>query len=63
MYRTVQSAVTAYLAKYEIRRAIQRAHQERSSASKQEGFAFWDEVATELKKHLPKKTFKSKEDV
>lgn len=63
MYRTVEQAVTAYLNKYEINRAIQRAHQERSKARSEDTWNFWDSVATELKKHKPKKQFKPKKEV
>ncbi|MFB2873684.1 hypothetical protein [Aeromonas jandaei] len=62
MYRTVEQAVTAYQTKYEINRAIQRAHQERSKARSEDTWNFWDEVATELKKFKPQKKFKSKEE-
>lgn len=61
MYRTVEQAVTAMLAKYEdIRKAIQRCQQYCHKAKSQQSFDFWQSVEGELQKLKPKKQFKFK---
>ncbi|MFQ2290749.1 hypothetical protein ACK323_04425 [Aeromonas enteropelogenes] len=61
MYRTVEQAVSAMLAKYEdIRKAIQRAQQYMSKAKSEESFDFWASVVEELQKLKPKKQYKFK---
>lgn len=62
MYRSTEAAISAYLKKYEIKKAIQRAQQERAAASTQDSFDFWNDVTNQLKNLLPKKTFKSKKE-
>ena len=61
-YRSVQQAVITYTEKYEIRKAIQRAQQERRKAKTKESFDFWQSVEDILQSMKPKKTrtFKSK---
>ncbi|WP_429152556.1 hypothetical protein [Aeromonas veronii] len=61
MYRTVEQAVAAMLAKYEVlTKAIQRAQQYAHKAKTEESFDFWISVERELKKLKPKKQFKFK---
>lgn len=49
-YRTVKSAVDAYMAKYNITTAIHRSQQCKAAAKKQSDYDFWCEVEEELQK-------------
>lgn len=58
MYRSVQHIITAYLKKYTLGRAIQRARQERATSRTPEGFDLWDQACSALEAMRPKKQFK-----
>ncbi|MDF2413907.1 hypothetical protein [Aeromonas sp. 1HA1] len=65
MYRTVEQATAAMVAKYDdLRKAIQRAQQYCHKAKSEESFDFWASVVEELQKLKPKKQYKfqSKEE-